>query len=83
MIPEDSLTNLNKKHIDAMEKMRGTAFDRHYMDMMVNGHKKDVSEFQKASTTCNDAELKGWAGNKLPILKMHTDSAQSLAKMKM
>jgi putative membrane protein len=82
-IPEDSLNAKNKSHIDAMNKMQGKAFDKHYMNMMLNDHKTDVSEFKKQSTSANDADLKAWAGKTLPTLQMHLDSAQAISKMKM
>jgi putative membrane protein len=82
-IPEDSLMAKNKAHLDAMDKMQGKAFDKHYMDMMLSDHKKDVAEFQKASTSAKDADLKAWASKTLPTLKAHLDSAQAISKMKM
>jgi len=82
-IPEDSLNAKNKAHMDAMEKMQGKALDKHYIDMMLNDHKKDVAEFEKESTSANDADLKNWAGKTLPTLKMHLDSVQAISKDKM
>ena len=34
-----------QKHMDAMQKMTGKSFDQHYVDMMVNDHKKDINEY--------------------------------------
>jgi putative membrane protein len=82
-IPEDSLMAKNKSHMDQMQNMKGAAFDRHYVSMMVNDHKKDVAEFEKASANCKDADLKGFATKTLPVLKMHRDSIQAISKMKM
>lgn len=50
-------------------------FDRAYCDMMVNGHKDAITLFEKASTECNDADIKAWAIATLPHLRMHLDSA--------
>ncbi|GAC1422412.1 MAG: hypothetical protein NVS1B13_11780 [Flavisolibacter sp.] len=78
-----SLPAKEQKHVDAMKKMKGKAFDDHYMSMMVNGHKEVISNFEKASKDAKDADLKNWAGKTLPTLKTHLDSAQAINKHKM
>ncbi|CAA9235217.1 MAG: hypothetical protein AVDCRST_MAG95-1187 [uncultured Adhaeribacter sp.] len=65
----------HQKHIDAMQGMSGADFDKHYMSMMVEDHKKDVAEFEKA-TNFQDADVKAFAAKTLPVLKAHTDLAQ-------
>ena len=72
-----------QKHMDAMQKMSGKAFDKHYMDMMVNDHKKTVADFEKQANSGSDTDLKAWAGRTLPTLQMHRDSAVAISKMKM
>jgi len=76
----DSLMNIHKSHIESLRKKTGAAFDKAYMSMMVNDHKKDVSEFEKASKMCKDQECQGWAGKTLPTLQTHLDSAQAINK---
>jgi len=76
----DSLMNLHKSHIDALKNKTGAAFDKAYMTMMVSDHKKDVSEFEKASKMCKDQECLAFASKTLPTLQMHLDSAQAVNK---
>ena len=76
----DSLMNLHKSHIDALKNKTGAAFDKAYMSMMVSDHKKDVSEFDKASKMCKDQECLAFASKRLPTLQMHLDSAQAINK---
>jgi putative membrane protein len=76
----DSLMNLHKSHIESLKKKTGAAFDKAYMSMMVNDHKKDVAEFEKASKMCKDQECLAWAGKTLPTLQLHLDSAQAINK---
>jgi putative membrane protein len=83
MMLTDSLDKKMQDHITSMEKMKGRAFDKHYMDMMLNDHKKDIAEFEKASTSAHDADLKAWAAKTLPVLKKHLDSAQAINKSKL
>jgi len=71
-----------RKHMNDMMKMKGKDFDKHYMDMMVDDHKKDIKAFETASTDCKDAELKSFASNTLPVLRMHLDSTKAIVGRK-
>ena len=82
MVLPDSLPADKKKHMESMSKMSGKAFDRHYVNMMVTDHAKDIDKFTKASASATDAQLKSWAAGKLPTLQMHKDSVDALKKMK-
>lgn len=55
-------------------------FDRAYITLMVNDHKKDIREFQKMAKNATDSEIKAFAADNLPMLYKHLDSAQSLLK---
>lgn len=72
-----------QKHMDEMRNMKGKAFDKHYVTMMLNDHKKDIAEFEKQASSGNDAELKAWAQKTLPTLQKHRDSVTALSKVKM
>ena len=82
-IPEDSLRKINEQHLNALRKMKGKAFESHYIDMMKDDHVKDIAEFEKASTTATDADLKAWAAKTLPVLQKHRDSVLAVSKGKM
>jgi putative membrane protein len=69
-----------QKHMDAMRKMKGKAFDNHYMSMMVSDHQKTIADFQKQANGGADPELKAWAQKTLPVLEMHRDSATAINK---
>lgn len=69
-----------QKHLDAMKNMKGAAFDKHYIAMMVEDHKEDVGKFKKQSTDVSDAQLRTWAANTLPVLQKHLDSVQAIKK---
>ncbi|MEO6548432.1 MAG: DUF4142 domain-containing protein [Ferruginibacter sp.] len=68
-----------KMHMDNLMKKKGKDFDKAYMDMMLDDHKKDVKAFQKAASECKDADLKSFAGKTLPVLQGHLDSAKAIA----
>ena len=73
----------HKNVADKMSKKSGKDFDKAYMDDMVEDHEKDVAEFQKASTSAADADLKAWAAKTLPTLQDHLKMAkETKAKLK-
>ncbi|MGH9820235.1 MAG: DUF4142 domain-containing protein [Pyrinomonadaceae bacterium] len=74
---------LDKKHksqLDKLSKLSGAEFDRQYMKEMVDDHKKDVQEFQRAADKARDADVKKFASDTLPTLKEHLDLAQKTDK---
>jgi len=72
-----------QKHVDMMKNKSGADFDKSYINMMIEDHKKDIAEFKKASQNLKDAGVKGFATNALPVLQKHLDSAQAIHGSKM
>jgi putative membrane protein len=75
----DSLSKMHQRHVDNLSKKKGAAFDKAYMSMMVNDHKADIKEFEKASKASNTA-VSNFASQTLPVLNKHLDSAQAINK---
>lgn len=69
-----ALPEADQKHLDAMKSMSGTAFDKHYMSMMVNDHGKTIDLFEQA-TMSTVPEVKSWAEKTLPVIKGHNEMA--------
>jgi putative membrane protein len=69
----------HKAAFDHLSSLSGAEFDKAYMKHMVEDHEKDVAEFDKASTTAGDSDLKAWAGKTLPTLKEHLELAKSVS----
>jgi putative membrane protein len=67
-----------QKMLDQMKNTKGTAFDKHYMGMMLSDHKKDVAEFKEEANKAKDPDLKAWVNKTLPVLQRHLDSAQAI-----
>jgi len=59
-------------------KLSGAAFDLEYMAGQVRAHKMAVTLFEKESKSGSDADLKKWAGQKLPALRMHLKMASTI-----
>lgn len=73
-LPADKQTALQN-----LQSKNGRAFDTQYMSMMVEDHQKTIADFEKQANSGSDAELKSWAANKLPALRMHLDSARAIS----
>ena len=57
--------------MDAYKKLNdksGNDFDKAYADMMVSGHKDAIAVLEKASTDCNDTDIKNWTTATFPEL---------------
>ena len=79
-LPE-SLSNDAQSEKDKLQKKTGADFDKAYIDMMVDDHKKDIKEFEKAAKDCVDPDIKAFASGTLPMLRTHLDHAESIQKM--
>jgi len=70
----------HKATMNHLSSLSGAEFDKAYMKDMVEDHVEDVGEFDKASTSAQDSDLKSWAGKTLPILKEHLQLAKTVAR---
>jgi putative membrane protein len=75
----DTLDADMKEHMESMRKMSGKEFDKHYIDMMKDDHKDDISKFEKASNNATDADVKAFAAKTLPVLRTHRDSVEAIS----
>jgi putative membrane protein len=69
-----------KSALEHLTSLSGAAFDKAYMQHMVEDHEKAVAAFDKASTSATDMDLKAWAGRTLPTLKEHLELAKQTAR---
>jgi len=79
VLPGD-VNDEQKKAMDSMSSKNGKDFDKAYMDDMVKDHETDVKEFEKASKSAKDADLKAWATKTLPTLQEHLKMAKDAQK---
>lgn len=56
----------------------GAAFDRAFLEHAITEHEKGIALFEAEAKDGSDAELKAWAGKKLPTLREHLKAAQDL-----
>jgi putative membrane protein len=76
-------TKLDTHHqamVDRLNKLSGPAFDHAYVKAMVEDHQKDVAEFQRASTSAQDPDVKAFAAKTLTVIQSHLTDVQSKLK---
>lgn len=78
-VPTD-LTLLAKGKVKLLDAKSGADFDQAFVEAMVDGHKKSVKAFEKASSEAKDADVKAWAAKTLPTLKTHLSMAEDVQK---
>jgi putative membrane protein len=72
----------DKAHMDMMKTMTGTAFDHHYIDMMVTDHDKTIALFKSAAAS-QTKEVSEFAKKTLPVITGHFEKAKAIqAKLK-
>lgn len=74
-----TLSRDQKKQVDRLSKLHGEAFDRAYMNAMVDDHEKDVAEFRREAKSANDPDVKEFASRTLPTLENHLKMAKDVA----
>jgi putative membrane protein len=56
---------------DSLSKLTGKDFDKGYVQVMIEGHKKTLALMQTEASNGKDAELKAFATKTAPIVQMH------------
>ncbi len=77
-----ALMPAEQMHVNMLKKKTGADFDKAYVSMMIDDHKKDIAEFKKAANSKN-ADVKNFATKTLPVLQKHLDSIQAIHNSKM
>lgn len=74
-------TELDAKHKaeqERLSKLSGAAFDRAYVEAMVEDHQHDVEAFRKAAQSVDDPDVKAFAARTLPTLEEHLTLVKQL-----
>lgn len=61
-----------------LQGLSGSAFDKAFLDMIVQGHEKSVELYEDASETLPEGAAKKLAADTLPKIKDHLQQAKSL-----
>ncbi|MFK2901809.1 DUF4142 domain-containing protein [Dyella jejuensis] len=71
-------TETQEANLAKLRPLHGADFDKAYATMMVSDHRDAVALFQSESNSGNNADLKAFATQTLPILQHHLSMATSL-----
>ena len=74
-------TSLDKKHmghVDKLSKAKAENFDRDFAKQMVDDHQKDIKKFKHIADKVDNAELKQFASQTVPVLEEHLAMARDL-----
>lgn len=66
--------------LNKLSKLSGPAFDKAFAKDMVKEHEKQVNEFRAESTSGMVSQVREFAGQMLPELQQHLESAKNLEK---
>ena len=75
-----SMGSTQEQSISGLEDKQGADFDREFVQHAIQDHQKDIAEFEKASSSATDPDLKAWAEKTLPVLKEHLQLAQKASQ---
>lgn len=73
------LDQAHKSVVDGLAKLNGAAFDRAYATQAVDDHQGAVKLFEGESKSGQNADLKSFADQTLPVLRHHLTMAQAMA----
>lgn len=79
-VPASGLEGDAQKKHDKLSELSGDKFDREYVNIMIDDHKKAVRLFERYSKRGEVSELKDFAAKHLPHLKAHLDQAQGIER---
>jgi len=74
----DAIDKEEQKVKDELSAKSGADFDKAYVKNMIDDHKADIKEFEKAIKNLKDMDLKAFAVKALPMLKMHLETIQKI-----
>ncbi|WP_018629111.1 DUF4142 domain-containing protein [Niabella aurantiaca] len=71
-------TSNDERTMSRLTERQGSAFDKAYINEVIDGHKSAVSKFEDAVKHAQDPDVKAFADKVLPELQQHLDSAKSI-----
>jgi putative membrane protein len=77
-LPE-SVSSTDAIHFEEMSRMSGESFDKHFVQMMIKDHNKDI-EFYSGVSKSPDTTISVYASKLLPTLQGHLKRATEIAE---
>jgi putative membrane protein len=73
-----NLTPEKQAIVTQLNALNGAAFEKQYMSEQIKSHEETVENFEMASKSAKDADVKAFAAKYLPALRMHLDHAKTV-----
>ena len=78
--PPTALPADKQAKVEQLTRLSAAAFDREFIRMTgVQDHQVAIGQFEQASRTLSDRDLRAFAEKTLPILRQHLQQAQGIA----
>lgn len=74
----DNANSKEQKEIDRLKSLSGKPFDQEYMALMVRDHKGDLKEFDRASHSVDNLDLRAFAAKTASVIQGHLDMAKDI-----
>lgn len=72
------LSHEHTQKVNELAQLFGHAFDREYMNYILEEHETAVDEFQQRGKTMLDQDIKQWVTSILPTLQSHREKARQI-----
>ena len=72
----------SQKDIDTLKTKKGIDFDKEYISIMIQDHKKATDDFKEASNRFTDPDIQNFTALILPKLLLHLDYAKAISDKK-
>jgi len=72
----------SQKDIDTLKTKKGIDFDKEYVSIMIQDHKKATDDFKEASNRITDPDIQNFTALILPKLLLHLDYAKAISDKK-
>jgi len=76
----EELSPVHKAMLQELQKKSGKDLDRAFVFSAVADHHKDILEYTYASQNLQNAQLKQYASQCIPVLQKHSQTAEELAR---
>jgi putative membrane protein len=76
--PPPAPSDPHRAMLDRLSQLSGTAFDREYVNFVMNDHAQAISEFNTELPVVVDAHVSAWTQNTRPMLLQHEGIVQQL-----
>ena len=68
--------------IDQIWEVKGAAFDKQFLKIAAEDHRKDIQQYSKMAQEAKDRDVKAFAERTLPVLQKHAEHVEKLMAAK-